>query len=331
MLNQYNIVKQLAKGLLLFALCISSSPSLAANAKAFQIAAPKKATVDCQRTNGDIQISFWNKKSLQIRSASGKGPLHFQVIQRSGWLFIKDKPFNEETWHLTLPKGANVRLKTINGSIKVAAGAGNVEARTVDGSISIQKAKGPVFAKTVNGAITIEKTNQVTVSTATGQILMSHITGYAQIKGVNSKIQLSQVNANRIKVKNINGSVFLRAIKAHLIEVRTFNGQISVQKLLSAPSQVHLRSFAGGIRMSWPQNKGVHVSMRTFSGGMQIPNGLNVLQKKMSKLFGYYGKKPRAQLIMRTFSGGLTLTIQKQIKGTTSQKTPKKTKGPKKR
>lgn len=55
---------------------------------------------------------------------------------------------------IRVPKGAPVRVLTLNGNVSILGATNDVEAQSVNGDVSVRTAAGNVYAGTVNGGVT---------------------------------------------------------------------------------------------------------------------------------------------------------------------------------
>ena len=102
------------------------------------------------------------------------------------------------SYSIRVPPSAEVRAKTVNGSVKVRGIRGRLRTESVNGSVRIAEAAGPVIAKSVNGSIEvnyqqarnmIDGSSMKTVNGAVKVWLPSSVSGHFQAKTVNGSIK----------------------------------------------------------------------------------------------------------------------------------------------
>ena len=102
------------------------------------------------------------------------------------------------SYSIRVPRGAEVRAKTVNGSVKISGIRGRLHAESVNGSVRISEAAGPVTAESVNGSIEVSCPNAAATSlssslkTVNGSVqiwLPASVTGHFQAKTVNGSIK----------------------------------------------------------------------------------------------------------------------------------------------
>jgi DUF4097 and DUF4098 domain-containing protein YvlB len=125
---------------------------------------------ELENVNGRITLRTWTRDEVRIeaeRAAVSEAMLEDIEIQIEGEaneVRVKTRYPRQKGWFLggnrgkvdyevTVPRGANVRLKTVNGPVDVEGLSGDIRVESVNGGLDLADIGGELRAKTVNGSI----------------------------------------------------------------------------------------------------------------------------------------------------------------------------------
>ncbi|HXY30264.1 MAG TPA: DUF4097 family beta strand repeat-containing protein [Gemmatimonadaceae bacterium] len=137
-----------------------------------------------------------------------------------------------------LPKGVQVAVQTVNGSVDVAGATSGVEAHTVNGRVDATSSGGPVRAGSVNGSVHA----RMAKIPANGDLDYESVNGTVTVElpaSLDADVELSTVNgavrtdypmtvSGRLDPKHIRGTVGKGGLR---LRVKTVNGSVELQKL----------------------------------------------------------------------------------------------------
>jgi hypothetical protein len=193
--------------------CIEGGPLTAHDAFEETRALEPDGRFELENVNGRITLATWSRDEVRIeaeRAAVNEEALeriHIEIEgdgasvrvstrfgKREGWLFGGNP--GKVDYEVTVPRGARVRLKTINGPVDVDGLSGDLEAESVNGELSLASLSGEVRAKTVNGAI------QATFDNVPA-------TGHHRFKTVNGGIEVSlpEGAGGDLEATTVNGGI----------------------------------------------------------------------------------------------------------------------------
>lgn len=141
-------------------------------------------------------------------------------------------------FRIRLPKGVNIRVHTVNGSIDVRGAEGQVVARTVNGRVDAASNAGPVEAETVNGSINVSmkslpRSGDLEFTTVNGSVhveapaslaadvSMATVNGSFRtdfpmtVRGKISKYRMEGTigdGGRQLRLKTVNGSIELKRV-----------------------------------------------------------------------------------------------------------------------
>jgi len=187
----------------------------------------------------NIKIEQWNKSEVLVKVSvnidEGEGNEHFSLeTDKSGNTvemrsefgdYYKNKNKNREYWNkrstrseiqytVYVPMNANLKIKSISGSVESSSYKGDLKTDLVSGDVTIKSYEGELSLKTVSGDLDVTIENaEVNAKTLTGTI-------YSDIDIKNNKEKKSsgynkiQTTINRggklVKMQTVSGDLYLR-------------------------------------------------------------------------------------------------------------------------
>jgi hypothetical protein len=218
-----------------------------------------------ENVNGRITLHTWSREEVRIeatRAATSEAALEDieVVIEGQGNEVRVTTRYPKGSWfgpghrgkvdyEVTVPRGADVRLKTVNGPVDVEGVAGSLGVESVNGGLDLAEIEGEVRAHTVNGGI----------HAAFARVPED---GRHELETVNGGIDvaLPQGTGGRLQAKTVNGGIDCdlplevttkkkRRLEGRLgpgggsFELGTVNGGIHVVEGLSAhPPEAELEA-----------------------------------------------------------------------------------------
>ena len=166
-----------------------------------------------ENVNGEITLRTWSRDEVRIeaeRAATSEEALDDIEIDIEGEgreVRVKTRYPKRKSWfaggnrgkvdyEVTVPRGADVRLKTVNGHVDVEGLTGDLQVESVNGGLELADLEGEVQARTVNGGI------HAGFDRVPGE-------GKHRFKTVNGGIEVSlpEGTGGRLKAKTVNGGI----------------------------------------------------------------------------------------------------------------------------
>lgn len=210
-----------------------------------------KVTLD--NTNGSVRVATWDEARVRVEATKG-APTEVAlreievVVEGEGdHVSIRTRqprrrlfgPGGQVEYRLTVPRGAQVEVKTVNGAVGLDGVEGEVRASTVNGSVEAARLAGEVEASTVNGSV---------------QVSMARV-----------------AESSRNRLSSTNGTVRLtlpRDASAD-VEAGTVNGSARCDFDLDEGARLSRRKLEGRIGRG-----GARFVLRTVNGSASIDRGL---------------------------------------------------------
>lgn len=206
-----------------------------------------------QNTNGSVRVAVWDEGRVRIEAvkaaASERGLRDLEVvIEGEGdhvdvrsrmpgghWLGRGGRV----DYTITVPRGASVSVRNVNGRVEIRDVAGAVRAENVNGSLDASDLAGEIEAATVNGSVEVRMARLVPssrnrVSSTNGSV----------------RVTLPRDTAADVEASTVNGSVHCdfeldgrssrRKLEGRIggggprLELQTVNGSATIDRGLSA-------------------------------------------------------------------------------------------------
>ena len=156
-------------------------------------------------------------------------------------------------YEIETPRSVDVRLSTVQGSIKIQGTDGAVNAESVNGSMKLAGDTGPIEVQTVNGSIAIKAVRLIdaaNVSTTNGSIQMDVSEALGQVTATTNngsvKLTLPSGFSGRIDAKTSHGRV---RSDFPVAAERKSRGRLKGDVGDGGDSVVKLRSMNGSIKL----------------------------------------------------------------------------------
>lgn len=225
-----------------------------------------KATVDESRplsptgelslenVNGSVRVAAWDEARVRIEATKRAGSeraleeLEVEITGEGDRVAVRTRHPRPRflggggsvEYRVSVPRGARVHVKNVNGRVEVDGVAAAVEAATVNGSVEVAGAAGEVRASAVNGSVEavlarVDAAGRSRLSTTNGSVRLTLPSdASAEIEGstVNGSVgvdfELADGRKSRRKVEGRIGQGGAR------FELSTVNGSVHVDRGLSS-------------------------------------------------------------------------------------------------
>ncbi len=183
----------------------------------------------------DIQVEQWNKNevvvkaSVNIDEGEGNNDFSLKTENSSGRLkiasdfgdyFKKNRNRNncynntEINYTVYIPKGANLKVKSISGSVAADSFIGNLTTDLISGNVTIKNYDGALKLKTISGDVDVTMNKaKINASTLTGTIysdLDINKDEHRNSTGSNKIIGTINNGNELIVMETISGNIYMR-------------------------------------------------------------------------------------------------------------------------
>jgi len=278
----------------------------------------KNGTFDLQNVSGDVVVTGGGGNEVRIEAIKrvrhpneSEARALLQAIdvrmeERNGNVEVRTD-YPRRNWSggvdftVSLPRDANVILRSVSGDLRVSSLNGDLRAETISGDLVATAVKRIRQAKTISGDLEITDTDgdEVAAQTISGTLMARSIKARSvDLTSVSGDVRITDVESDRTFVRSISGSI-------------DFSGQ------LARNGRYEFQSHSGDVRVSPLGSGGFSIEASTFSGDMRSdypltlqgnPPNNNLTNRGPNRrpLRGTYGDGG-ALLTLQSFSGNITV------------------------
>lgn len=270
------------------------------------------ATVDQTRTTGphpevsveavlgSIRVVGWDRNEVHITGTLGSGVEGLEIESDDDEVSIEVKypdrrngrlDNGEANLELSVPRGSDIMIETVKGSIDIDNVVGELELSTVHGGITVIGSAAQVEAETVSGDIRISGAADVEADAVSGTVTVTGATESVAIETMNGVIVVEAAGAESVSLESMSGSIEFRGNLTESgdlsIESYSSNVVLMLSSALSAAFEVETQSgdiendfgpqpqpsdgFMGGKILKFSLGDGsAEISVESFSGSVKI-------------------------------------------------------------
>ena len=240
--------------------------------KSYPLAMNGKVYVE--NISGDIDVKSWNKDEIKIlvrKTAPDKDSLdgvtidinqtreNIRIITRRNKSAGLSNSTNVSVYYdLFIPEKAQVRVKTISGSVTTLETGGSVDVETVSGRIEVVEAANGVKSKTISGGIYLDKIiGDADLESTSGEIIVDGIQGSVEANTVSGDIEINQISfADELEVESIKGNMEIQGelSPGGIYEFNTISGKIRVALAPLSNFELQTNTMSGVIQCDFKLN-----------------------------------------------------------------------------
>ena len=258
-----------------FILCIPSllfAESEEKMEKTYPLAMDGKVYVE--NISGDIVVKSWKRNEIKIlarKTAPDKDSLERATIdinltheniriitRRSKSTGLSNSTNVSVYYDLFIPEKAQVRVKTISGSVATLETGGPVDVETVSGRIEVVEAANGVKSKTISGGIYLNKIiGEADLESTSGEINVDGIKGSVEANTVSGNIEINQISfADELEVESIKGNMEIQGelSPGGIYEFNTISGRIRVVLAPLSNFELQTNTMSGVIQCDFKLN-----------------------------------------------------------------------------
>jgi putative adhesin len=253
----------------------------------------RDGVLDLTTFSGDVIVTGSTRQEARVRGLTERG---------TRWRFSSTRITIEAEgyrgrsgdagYEITVPEGARVILRSMNGSLTVRGVKGAVELSTNNGDVEVTDAVGTVEMVTLSGD-------------ATG----SRIRGSVDATSLNGTVSLTDVQGTKIAAESTSGSVELVNVVSADIDATTVSGEVDFTGPLDPKGRYAFASHSGTVTLNIPASTSARFSIETFNGEVDsdFPYTLQPNREKNGQKLEFNVGAGEARVTAESFSGGITI------------------------
>jgi DUF4097 and DUF4098 domain-containing protein YvlB len=275
----------------------------------------RNGTFDLQNIGGDIVVTGGTGNDVRVDATKRvRHPnesearallqaIEVRIEERNGSVEVRTD-YPRRNWlggvdyTVSLPRDANVILRSVSGDVRVSNLNGDLRAETISGDITATAVRRIRQAKTISGDLEIIDSDGEDVSGATisGTIVARGLKARSvDLQSVSGELRMTDVESDRTFVRSVSGIVDFsgRLAKNGRYEFQSHSGDIRVAPVGASGFSIEASTFSGDLRSDFPL---------TLQGNP--PN--NFSRRTTRGLRGSFGDGG-AVLSVQSFSGSITI------------------------
>jgi DUF4097 and DUF4098 domain-containing protein YvlB len=278
----------------------------------------RNGTFDLQNVSGDIVVTGGGGNDVRVdaikrvrhpNESEARALLQaidVRIDERNGNVEVRTD-YPRRNWSggvdftVSLPRDANVILRSVSGDVRVSNLNGDLRAETISGDVQTTAVRRIRLAKTFSGDldITDSQGDEVTAVTISGSLMARGIKARSvDLQTVSGDLRMTDVESDRTFVKSISGNIEFSGPLARngRYEFQSHSGDVRVSPLGSAGFSLEASTFSGDMRSDYPlTTQGNPPNTPLVNRG---PN-----RRPLRATFGDGG----ALLSLQSFSGNITI------------------------
>jgi DUF4097 and DUF4098 domain-containing protein YvlB len=275
----------------------------------------RNGTFDLQNLSGDIIVTGGTGNEVRLEATKRvRHPnesearalleaIDVRIDERNGNVEVRTD-YPRRNWSggvdftVSLPRDANVILRSISGDIRVSNVNGDLRAETTSGDLTATSVRRIRLAKTISGDLEITDSDGDDVAAAT-------VSGTVVARGL---------KARSVDLQSVSGDMRIADVESDRTYVRSVSGSIDYSGRLARTGRYEFQSHSGDVRVSPVGSTGFTIEASTFSGNLQSDFPVT-LQGNSPNRFGPGRRGPvrgsfgdgSAVLSLQSFSGNITI------------------------
>ncbi len=239
---------------------------------------------------GKVSIRTWTRDSIAISGTMGKNASFFGGGDRAHVklgiepLRVNDPTLPSAEFEVTVPRGARLWVKMIDGELSVTGTTTELEAYAVTGRITVRDVAGVTSIESIDAPVEVfGAKGDLRVRGSKGGVRLDDVSGTVSVGTISGPVALTRFRADA-RVETIGGEVSYAggALPGALLDVQTHNGAITLTLDPINTPQLDLSSRTGavaGAKASGAADNG-RIVVRSFKGAITVQRALKVIAKE---------------------------------------------------
>lgn len=200
---------------------------------------------------------------------------------------------------VTVPRTAAVLARSVSGGVSLTGVDGEARLESVSGRVEAMRAANVALAKSVSGDVTVRD------ATAAATLTLTSVSGTVVASGIRGR---------GLDATTVSGDVRLSDVSASRVFAKAVSGDIDFGGAPAGGGRYEFTAHSGDVRLRLPAGASFDLQADTFSGRLSSDFAVTLRSTRTGRgatraLRGVAGDGA-AQLVVRSFSGDVTLTRQ---------------------
>jgi len=158
------------------------------------------------------------------------------------------------SYHVTVPKGTEVEIQSVSGSVVLAGVEGAANAQSVSGDVRVADVAELVQAKSVSGDVEVRRARS---------------SRHADIESVSGEVRVEDIEAGELTVSSVSGDVLLLGVSSKRASLESVSGDLEYTGSIAASGRYEFQSHSGDVVLTLGDEVGFELEFSTFSGEIE--------------------------------------------------------------
>jgi len=197
------------------------------------------------------------------------------------------------SYRVKVPKGTDVEIQSVSGSVILSAVDGTASAQSVSGDVRVDGVADLVQAKSVSGNV---------------EVLRARSSRHAEIESVSGEVLVRGIDASELTVSSVSGDVLLQEVTSKRASLESVSGNLEYTGAIAASGRYDFSAHSGDVILTIGDDVGFELEASTFSGEIESDFALKTTSRaqKGKRLSAVVGDGS-AFIEASTFSGDVRL------------------------
>lgn len=206
--------------------------------------------------NGDVDIRTWARDEVKLETErTDRDAVSVRATDSALVIRNRSRSSGSVDYHLTIPAWMAVSVEGQRADVVIDGVGSDVSVESTRGDITVRGGSGFISVKSVLGRIVIERARgRVEAQTVNESIQLSDVSGEVVVGTTNGRIDLDRVDTANLEAYTVNGGIaYDGPVKDRgLYRITTHNGLVSLAVPERANATLHVRTYGGSFRASFP-------------------------------------------------------------------------------
>ena len=158
------------------------------------------------------------------------------------------------SYQVTVPKGTEVEIQSVSGSIVVVGVDGTANVQSVSGDVRVEGVADLVQAKSVSGNV---------------EVLRARSGRHAQIESVSGEVLVREIEASELTVSSVSGDVVLDGVTSKRASLESVSGNLEYTGSIAPSGRYNFSAHSGDVVLTIGDSVGFELEASTFSGEIE--------------------------------------------------------------
>jgi DUF4097 and DUF4098 domain-containing protein YvlB len=196
------------------------------------------------------------------------------------------------TYRVKVPKGTDVEIQSVSGSVTLAGVEGTANAQSVSGDVRVSDASDLVQAKSVSGNVEVRRARS---------------SRHAEIESVSGDVFVEDIDAGELTVSSVSGDLWIDRASSRRASLKSVSGEIEYTGAIASGGRYEFQSHSGDVVLTLGDEVGFELEASTFSGEIESDFTLKTTSRMQKGRLSAVVGDGSAFIEASTFSGDVQI------------------------